>query len=77
VNARDKNFTRGKIKARLAKLEETIAHYLTALDAADRQESMDGTSSGLSVRSRHRRRQRRRGRPPVRHHPAAHLSMAQ
>jgi transposase len=46
VNARDKNFTRGKIKTRLAKLEETIAHYLTALDAADRQESMDGSSSG-------------------------------
>src|SRR6186997_2090361 len=46
VNARDKNFTRSKIRTRLAKLEETIAHYLTALDAADRQESMDGSSSG-------------------------------
>ena len=46
VNARDKNFTRGKVRTRLAKLNETIAHYLTALDAADRQESMDGTSSG-------------------------------
>ena len=42
VNARDSNFTRGKIKTRLAKLNETIAHYLTALDAADRQERMGG-----------------------------------
>ena len=40
VNARDKNFTRGKVRTRLAKLNETIARYLTALDAADRQESM-------------------------------------
>ena len=44
VNARDKNFTRGKVRTRLAKLNETIAHYLTALDAADRQESMGGGS---------------------------------
>jgi hypothetical protein len=43
VNARDKNFTRGKIRTRLAKLEESAAQYLTALDAADRQESMDGS----------------------------------
>ena len=45
VNARDKNFTRGKVKTRLEKLNETIARYLTALDAADRQESM-GVESG-------------------------------
>ncbi len=45
VNARDKNFTRGKVKTRLAHLSETIARYLTALDAADRQESM-GVESG-------------------------------
>lgn len=38
MNARDKNFTRGKVKTRLAHLNETIARYLTALDAADRQE---------------------------------------
>jgi transposase len=45
VNARDKNFTRGKVRTRLEKLNETIAHYLTALDAADRQESM-GVDAG-------------------------------
>ena len=45
VNARDKNFTRGKVKTWLEKLNETIARYLTALDAADRQESM-GVESG-------------------------------
>jgi transposase len=45
VNARDKNFTRGKVKTRLAHLNETIARYLTALDAADRQESM-GVEAG-------------------------------
>jgi transposase len=45
VKARDKNFTRGKVKTRLEKLNETIARYLTALDAADRQESM-GVESG-------------------------------
>src|SRR6202008_3234829 len=37
VNARDKNFTRGKVRTRIEKLNETIARYLTALDAADRQ----------------------------------------
>jgi hypothetical protein len=42
VNARDKNFTRSKVRTRLAKLEERAAQYLTALDAADRQENMEG-----------------------------------
>ena len=47
VNARDKNFTRSKVRTRLAKLEKSAAQYLTALDAADRQESMsEGSSSG-------------------------------
>jgi transposase len=49
VNARDKNFTRGKVRTRLAKLNETIAHYLTALDAADRQESMGTDSRVLPI----------------------------
>jgi transposase len=40
VNARDKNFTRGQVRTRLEKLNETIARYLTELDAADRQESV-------------------------------------
>ena len=52
VNARDKNFTRGKVRTRLAKLNETIAHYLTALDAADRQESMGAKSGSQRLRDR-------------------------
>jgi transposase len=52
VNARDKNFTRGKVKTRLEKLNETIARYLTALDAADRQESMDVPSGSQRLRDK-------------------------
>ena len=46
VNARDRNFTRGKVRGRLDKLNEAMARYLTALDAADHQEAIDGRSSG-------------------------------
>src|SRR5687767_1110888 len=52
VNARDKNFTRSKVRTRLARLEESAAQYLTALDAADRQESMDGSGSSGSGKLR-------------------------
>ena len=52
VNARDKNFTRGKVRTRLEKLNETIARYLTALDAADRQESMDAPSGSRRLRDK-------------------------
>jgi transposase len=38
VNARDKNFTPAKLKARMAQVEESIARYLSALETADRQE---------------------------------------
>jgi transposase len=36
VNNRDKNFTAGKLKARMQHLEESIARYLGDLDRADR-----------------------------------------
>ena len=52
MNARDKNFTRGKVRTRLDKLNETIARYLTALDAADRQESMDVPSGSQRLRDK-------------------------
>ena len=39
VNARDKNFTERKLKARLEQLEESIARYLSELDRADREAS--------------------------------------
>src|ERR687893_214010 len=39
VNARDKNFTPAKLAKRIEQVEASIAHYLCALDTADRQES--------------------------------------
>jgi transposase len=38
VNARDKNFTSAKLKARMEQVEASIARYLAALETADRQE---------------------------------------
>ena len=38
VNNRDKNFTRAKMKRRLAQIEESVGRYLEHLDSADRQE---------------------------------------
>ena len=37
VNNRDKNFTAGKLKARMQHLEQSIARYLGDLDRADRE----------------------------------------
>ena len=39
VNARDKNFTRAKMKRRLEQIEESVTRYLHQLDSADRQEA--------------------------------------
>ena len=39
VNNRDRNFTRAKMKRRMAQIEESVARYLHQLDSADRQES--------------------------------------
>lgn len=39
VNTRDKNFTKGKIKRRLAQIEDSVARYLGQLDSADRQDA--------------------------------------
>jgi transposase len=38
VNNRDKNFTSGKMKRRMAHINESIERYLTAMDTADRAE---------------------------------------
>jgi transposase len=38
VNARDRNFTRAKLKKRMEQVEASIEHYMAALDRADRQE---------------------------------------
>ena len=38
VNNRDKNFTRAKMRRRMAQIEESVERYLQQLDSADRQE---------------------------------------
>jgi transposase len=38
VNARDKNFTRAKLRKRMEQVEASIERYLSALETADRQE---------------------------------------
>ena len=38
VNNRDKNFTNAKMQRRMAQIEGSIEHYLTAMDTADRAE---------------------------------------
>lgn len=38
VNSSDKNFTKGKLKRRMALIEENVERYLHQLDSADRQE---------------------------------------
>ena len=37
VNTRDRNFTQAKMQRRLARIDESIARYLSQLDSADRQ----------------------------------------
>ena len=49
VNTRDKNFTRAKMKRRLAQIEESVARYLSQLDTADRQEP----SEALATKTAH------------------------
>ena len=39
VNNRDKNFTPAKLQRRIEQVEDSIARYMAAIDAADRQEN--------------------------------------
>ena len=48
VNARDKNFTKAKLKKRMEQVEASIEHYMAALETADRQEG--GLAQARSVR---------------------------
>ncbi len=48
VNNRDKNFTVAKVAKRIEQVEASIAHYLTALDRADRQD--DDVAEAKTVR---------------------------
>ena len=46
VNHRDRNFTSAKLKRRMEEIEASIARYMTALDAADREESEPSGPTG-------------------------------
>jgi transposase len=46
VNHRDRNFTSAKLKKRMEEIESSIAHYLKALDAADREEPKSSGPKG-------------------------------
>jgi transposase len=48
VNARDKNFTKAKLKKRVEQVEASIERYMAALETADRQE--DEAAQAKSVR---------------------------
>lgn len=46
VNHRDRNFTSAKLKRRMEEIEASIARYMAALDAADRDESKPSGPTG-------------------------------
>src|SRR4051794_25793873 len=48
VNNRDRNFTRAKVERRRAQLEESVARYLSQLDAADRQEPTEALATKVT-----------------------------
>jgi hypothetical protein len=52
VNSRDNNFMKGTMERRLAQIEESVARYLSQLDAADRQ-----TAAGEAPSEGHKRSQ--------------------
>ena len=45
VNNRDRNYTRAKMKRRMAQIEESVDRYLHQLDSADRQEPSSALAS--------------------------------
>ncbi|AOE68380.1 transposase [Pseudomonas fluorescens] len=49
VNNRDRNFTSAKLKRRMEEVESSINRYLTALDAADRQEPTASEPSAVRL----------------------------
>ncbi|MVW84937.1 IS1182 family transposase [Pseudomonas sp. PB101] len=49
VNNRDRNFTSAKLKRRMEEIESNINRYLTALDAADRQEPTASEPSAVRL----------------------------
>ena len=47
VNARDRNFTKAKMKRRMAQIEASVGRYLDQLDSADRQEPSLGRTTKI------------------------------
>jgi transposase len=52
VNARERNFTKGKLKRRVEQVEESINRYLNALDAADLQEGEAGQAKAVRLKEK-------------------------
>lgn len=52
VNARDKNYTRGKVKSQIEQVEKAMERYLIELDAADRHEAMGFSSDNGRLREK-------------------------
>src|SRR5271165_6579367 len=52
VNARDKNFTRAKLKQRMAQVEASIERYMAALETADRQEGELGEAKSARLKDK-------------------------
>jgi transposase len=52
VNHRDRNFTSGKMKMRMALIEQSIAAYLTQLDRIDRQETRRTSQHSQKLKDR-------------------------
>jgi uncharacterized protein YjiS (DUF1127 family) len=53
VNNREKNFTRDRLKRRIAAIDETIDRYLAELDRADRQAEVIGVPVPITFLGRH------------------------
>jgi transposase len=81
VNARDRNFTPGKVQKRQEQIEESIKRYLDALDTADRTQppsEFQGKAEHLQDKLRTMREQMRRMQgieQQLKHEPDGQLSL--
>ena len=81
VNARDRNFTPGKVQKRKEQIEESIKRYLDALDTADRTQpptEFQGKAEHLHEKLRTMRKQMRRMQgieQRLKHEPDGQLSL--
>src|SRR6195256_1585590 len=52
VNARDKNFTKAKLKKRMEQVEASIERYMAALETADRQEGEAAPAKSVRLKEK-------------------------